>query len=66
MYTYCIYFGIIVMNEGDIMKLTRDVVNEISTIKGEPEWMKEFRLNAFECFSKLDNPNIKGFSSLIS
>ena len=56
MYTYCIYFGIIVMNEGDIMKLTRDVVNEISTIKGEPEWMKEFRLNAFECFSKLDNP----------
>lgn len=39
------------------MKLTRDVINEISMIKNEPDWMREFRLNAFECFSKLDNPD---------
>ena len=39
------------------MKLTRDVINNISKIKNEPEWMREFRLNSFECFSKLENPN---------
>ena len=39
------------------MKLTRDVINNISNIKNEPEWMREFRLNSFECFSKLDNPS---------
>ena len=38
------------------MKLTRDVVKEISNIKNEPEWMKEFRIKAFECFDKMDNP----------
>ena len=38
------------------MKLTRDVINEISNIKNEPSWMKEFRLNAFECFSRLPQP----------
>lgn len=39
------------------MKLTRDVINNISNIKNEPEWMREFRLNSFECFSKLSNPS---------
>ena len=39
------------------MKLTKEVIKEISRIKNEPEWMREFRLNAFECFSRLDNPN---------
>ena len=39
-----------------IMKLTREVVNEISNIKNEPNWMREFRLNAFECFSKFEQP----------
>ena len=39
------------------MKLTADVVKNISTIKDEPEWMREFRLNSFSCFDKLGNPN---------
>ena len=38
------------------MKLTREVIKEISNIKNEPSWMKEFRLDSFECFSKLDQP----------
>ena len=38
------------------MKLTRDVVKEISNIKNEPEWMREFRIKAFECFDKMENP----------
>lgn len=32
--------------------LTREVVEEISKIKQEPEWMKEYRLKAFEFFEK--------------
>lgn len=39
------------------MKLTREVVKEISKIKNEPEWMMNFRLKAMECFDKTDNPN---------
>lgn len=39
------------------MKLTREVVKEISKIKNEPEWMMNFRLKAMECFDKMDNPN---------
>ena len=38
------------------MKLTRGVVKEISNIKNEPEWMREFRIKAFECFDKMENP----------
>ncbi len=38
------------------MKLTRDVIKEISNIKNEPEWMREFRIKAFECFDKMENP----------
>ncbi len=30
--------------------LTRDVVEEISNIKNEPQWMKEFRLRAYDSF----------------
>jgi len=30
--------------------LSREVVEEISRIKGEPEWMLEFRLKALEQF----------------
>ncbi|MBR3841360.1 MAG: Fe-S cluster assembly protein SufB [Erysipelotrichales bacterium] len=36
--------------------LTREVVEEISRIKNEPEWMLEYRLKAFETFEKLSNP----------
>ena len=39
------------------MKLTRKVINKISDIKNEPDWMRQFRLDSFECFFKLDNPN---------
>jgi len=39
------------------MKLTRDIIKEISTIKNEPDWMRKFRLDSFECFSNLDNPS---------
>jgi Fe-S cluster assembly protein SufB len=36
--------------------LTRDVVAQISEIKGEPEWMKEFRLRALELFHQKKDP----------
>ena len=39
------------------MKLTRDIVKNISRIKGEPEWMTEFRVKSFECFDKMELPN---------
>lgn len=39
------------------MKLTRDVIKNISKIKDEPDWMREFRISAFEAFSKFDNPS---------
>ncbi len=32
--------------------LTREIVEEISTIKQEPDWMREFRLQAFDTFMK--------------
>ena len=41
----------------DFMKLTKDVINEISSIKKEPKWMREFRLNSFDAFSKFEQPN---------
>ncbi len=39
------------------MKLTREVIKNISKIKNEPNWMTEFRLNAFECFKNSPQPN---------
>ena len=39
------------------MKLTREVIKEISEIKKEPEWMLNFRLKSFECFSQKENPS---------
>ena len=38
------------------MKLTRDVVREISSIKSEPNWMTEFRLKALDCFLNCEEP----------
>ena len=38
------------------MKLTKEVIKEISNIKQEPEWMYEFRLRSFEYFDKAENP----------
>ena len=39
------------------MKLTKRVIEEISSIKKEPEWMKNFRLEAFKAFTKAGQPN---------
>ena len=39
------------------MKLTREIINEISMIKKEPEWMREFRLKAFSYFSSASEPS---------
>jgi len=36
--------------------LTKSKVKQISKIKGEPKWMLDFRLKAFEKFEELDNP----------
>lgn len=38
------------------MKLTDDIVRKISSIKNEPGWMLDFRLNALEAFEKSNNP----------
>jgi Fe-S cluster assembly protein SufB len=36
--------------------LSRETVEEISKIKGEPAWMTDIRLKAYESFLKLENP----------
>lgn len=38
------------------MKLTRDIVEKISSIKNEPEWMRDFRVNSFLYFDKTKDP----------
>ena len=42
---------------GDVMKLTREIVKEISSIKYEDEWMLNFRLNCFDKFNELELPD---------
>jgi Fe-S cluster assembly protein SufB len=37
--------------------ISREIVEEISKIKNEPEWMTEFRLKAFEVFESKPMPN---------
>jgi Fe-S cluster assembly protein SufB len=37
--------------------LTREVVEEISKMKGEPDWMREFRVKSYEHFIKRPMPN---------
>lgn len=37
-------------------KITRDVVEEISRVKGEPDWMRRLRLRMLELFEKLPTP----------
>ncbi|HEC22581.1 MAG TPA: Fe-S cluster assembly protein SufB [Chloroflexi bacterium] len=37
--------------------LDREIVEEISWLKGEPDWMREFRLKALEHFLKRPMPN---------
>ncbi len=37
--------------------LTEEIVEEISKIKGEPEWMKEFRLKSLDIFQRSKDPS---------
>ena len=36
--------------------LSEDVVKEISSLKGEPDWMREFRLRSFRAFKAMPMP----------
>jgi len=46
-------------------KITRDVIEEISRIKKEPEWMKRLRLRSLELFYKLPWPKwLTGIESI--
>jgi Fe-S cluster assembly protein SufB len=40
--------------------LDREIVNQISDIKGEPDWMREFRLKSLEIFESKPLPNWGG------
>lgn len=46
--------------------LSREVVEEISAIKNEPTWMREFRLQAYEIFLKKPMPTWGGDLSRIN
>jgi Fe-S cluster assembly protein SufB len=37
--------------------LSREIVEEISAMKGEPQWMRDFRLKALDYFDKRPMPN---------
>ncbi len=37
-------------------RITKDMIEEISRIKGEPDWMRRLRLRALEMFEKLPEP----------
>lgn len=36
--------------------LNADIVNMISDMKGEPQWMREFRLRSLEIFQQKQDP----------
>ena len=40
--------------------LSREVVEEISAMKGEPDWMRDFRLKALDHYYKRPLPNWGG------
>ena len=45
--------------EGDILELVglnRETVNQVSKIKQEADWIREYRLKSYEAFEKLENP----------
>src|SRR5574344_45584 len=37
--------------------LSEEIVKEISSLKGEPQWMLDFRLKSYKAFLKTDLPN---------
>ncbi len=40
--------------------LDKEIINQISDLKGEPQWMREFRLKSLEIFEKKPMPNWGG------
>ena len=40
--------------------LSREIVNQISEMKSEPAWMREFRLKALDIFGQKPMPNWGG------
>lgn len=44
--------------------LTKEIIENISKIKNEPEWMLDFRLNAFKIFKEKPTPNWAHFDIL--
>ena len=47
------------------MKLTKEIIKEISSIKNEPDWMLEFRIKAFEYFMRQDTAYLSDRKDLI-
>jgi Fe-S cluster assembly protein SufB len=45
--------------------LTRDIVDEMSWMKGEPDWMRKFRMRALDVFNRKPMPNWGGDMSKI-
>ena len=45
-----------IIRNGDIMKLTSDVVKKISSIKNEDEWVLDFRLKSLDAFNNFEMP----------
>jgi FeS assembly protein SufB len=45
--------------------LTKEIVEEMSWMKGEPDWMRKFRLRAYDTFLKKPMPNWGGDTSEI-
>ena len=46
-------------------RISRDLVEEISRVKKEPDWMRRLRLRALEAFEKLPMPNwLEGVESI--
>jgi len=42
---------------GEKLGLSKEKIIDISKTKGEPEWMTDFRLKAYETFKEMPNPN---------
>lgn len=44
-------------------RITRDMVEELSRLKGEPDWMRRLRLRMLEIFEKLPMPKwVRGWA----
>ena len=41
----------------ELVGICKEVVEKISEIKEEAEWIKNYRLKSYEAFQKLENPD---------